>query len=136
MSTTQRSESINAFFMGTLIQAQVCNNLCTSIERQFQSQYTHAKLNEVQAEFIGKMNCVVNNAYIEGDACRFTVIEEPFRNGQPEHRNVVVLFHRQHLDVCCTCLLFEFRRILCRHYLIVLAQEKVTKVPTKYVLVR
>ncbi|XP_068483329.1 protein FAR1-RELATED SEQUENCE 6-like [Phaseolus vulgaris] len=167
MSTTQRSESMNAFFDGyinssTSLQQFVqqyenalqhkaeleceadfasLNTIipCTSlsgIERQFQSEYTHAKLNEVQGEFRGKMNCAVTNAYIEGDACRFTVVEESFQNGKPEHRNVVVLFDREQLHVCCTCLLFEFRGILCRHCLVVLAQEKVTKVPKKYVLER
>ena len=65
---------------------------CTSqsgIERQFQSEYTHAKFNEVQGEFRGKMNCALINAYIEGHACCFTVVEESFQYGQPKHRNVL-----------------------------------------------
>ena len=167
MSTTQRSESMNAFFDG-YINSMTClqqfvhqydNALqhkaeleceadfaslnkvipCSSqsaIERQFQAEYTHAKFNEVQAEFRGKMNCAVNNFFVDGHTCRFNVMEESLRDGRTNHSNWVVLFDRENLDVCCTCLLFEFRGILCRHCLVVLGQEKVIKVPTKYILTR
>jgi len=44
------------------------------IERQFQTEYTHSKLNEVQAKFRGKMYCVVNNLFIDGHICYGRVI--------------------------------------------------------------
>ncbi|XP_014511692.1 protein FAR1-RELATED SEQUENCE 4-like [Vigna radiata var. radiata] len=39
-------------------------------------------------------------------------------------------------DISCSCLLFEFRGIICRHSLLVLGQEDVHNVPYKYVLRR
>jgi len=47
-----------------------------------------------------------------------------------------VLFEHENYDVRCTCFLFEFKGILCRHCFVVLAQERVTKLPTKYNLIR
>ena len=46
--------------------------LCGSqslIERQFQTAYTHAKFTEVQTKFRAKMNCIIQNCVVEGDAC-------------------------------------------------------------------
>jgi len=97
----------------------------SSIERQFQMEYTYAKFNEVQVEFRLKMNCVAHNVLAEGQSCRFDVVEEPFCNERTKHMNFEVSFNRDNLDISCICLLFEFRGILCRHCLVVLAQEKV-----------
>ena len=88
-------------------------------------EYTHAKFNEVQVEFRLKMNCVAHNVLVEGQSCRFDVVEESFCNERTKHMNFKVSFNRDSLDISCTCLLFEFRGILCRHCLVVLAQEKV-----------
>jgi len=63
-------------------------------------------------------------------------MEESFRDGRINHSNCVVLFDRENHDFCCTCLLFEFRGILCRHSLVVLTQERVTGLLTKYILIR
>jgi len=40
------------------------------------------------------------------------------------------------MNINCNCLLFEFRGIVCRHSLLVFAQERVTKAPDKYMLSR
>ncbi|XP_068492412.1 protein FAR1-RELATED SEQUENCE 2-like [Phaseolus vulgaris] len=108
----------------------------SSIERQFQMEYTHAKFKEVQVEFRLKMNCVAHNVLAEGQSCRFDVVEESFCNERTKHMKFEVSFNRGNFDISCTCLLFEFRGILCRHCLVVLAQEKVPQVPMKYVLSR
>jgi len=106
------------------------------LERQFQTQYTDSKFHEIQLEFRGKMNCVVDKVFVEGQACRYDVVEEAIQNGKPEHKNFVVGFNRSNFNINCSCLLFEFKGIICRHALLVFAQERVNKAPEKYVLSR
>ena len=167
MSTTQRSESTNAFFDGYINSSSTLQQFvhqydnalqhktekeyeadfasmskvipCGSqslLERQFQMEYTHAKFQEIQMEFKGKMNCVVDKLFVEGHACRYDVVEEePIHHGKPEHKIYIVGFNRANMNINCSCLLFEFRGIVCRHSL-VFAQERVTKAPNKYILSR
>jgi len=47
-----------------------------------------------------------------------------------------VVFDKVTQQISCTCLLFEFRGILCRHNFLVLAQEEVKSVSPKYLLKR
>jgi len=82
------------------------------------------------------MSCVVNNLFVDGHTFRFNVMEESLWDGRTNHSNCVVLFDRENHDVCCTRFLFEFRGIFCHHCLVVLEQERVTKLRTKYILTR
>jgi len=167
MSTTQRSEGMNAFFDGfinstTTLQQfvvqydnairQKAEKECeadfaslnttipcgshSTIERQFQAEYTHAKFAEVQHKFRCKMNCMIKNVYVEAGTSNYRVMEEFMWKGQCADKYHDVLFHHHTLDIQCTCLLFEFRGILCRHCLVMYAQEGVKSVPDKYVLKR
>ncbi|KAK7404482.1 hypothetical protein VNO78_05409 [Psophocarpus tetragonolobus] len=106
------------------------------IEKQFQTAYTHAKFNEVQAEFRAKINCCVSLRHVEGSICTYDVLEDMIVGGQPKEANFEVVFHRDNHDFICKCLLFEFRGIICRHSLVVFAQERVKQVPSKYILPR
>ncbi|XP_027927658.1 protein FAR1-RELATED SEQUENCE 1-like [Vigna unguiculata] len=63
-------------------------------------------------------------------------MEEFMWKGQCADKYHAVLFDHHTLDIQCTCLLFEFRGILCRHCLVVYVQEGVKSVPDKYVLKR
>ncbi|XP_017438123.1 protein FAR-RED ELONGATED HYPOCOTYL 3-like [Vigna angularis] len=157
MSTTQRSESMNAFFDGyinsrTTLQEfvkQYDNALqhkteketqadftslnttlpCGSqslIERQFQKHYTHAKFTKIQSEFRGKINCFVDGIVVQDNSSLYKVMEDSIHNEIREERAFMVTFQRDTMDVNCSCLLFEFRGIICRHCVCVLAQERVT----------
>jgi len=106
------------------------------IERQFQSEYTHAKFQEIQLGFREKMNCVVGKVFVEGQAYRYDVVEEAIHNGELEHMNFIVGFNRSNLNINCSCLSFEFMGIVCRYALLVFAQERVNKALEKYVLSR
>lgn len=106
------------------------------IERQFQSAYTNAKFQEVQDEFIGKADCNVCVARVDGSICLYNVIEDVIIGDKPNESVVEVTYNRLNCDVKCTCCLFEFRGILCRHSLAVLSQERVKEVPCKYILDR
>jgi len=77
-----------------------------------------------------------HNVFVEGQTCQFNVIEESFCNEWTKHINLEVCFILDNLDIVCTGLLFEFRGILCWHYLVVLEQEKVAEVLMKYVLTK
>ena len=167
LSTTQRSESIHAFFDGyvnskTSLQQfvkQYDNALrsraerefeadfrsmnttipCGSnslIEKQFQAEYTHAKFDEVQAEFRGKMNCGTSIKCVEGIIATYNVLEEVLVGSHVKEALYEVKFNRDNHEVSCQCLLFEFRGIMCRHSLSVLALERVKHVPMKYILAR
>ncbi|XP_052728548.1 protein FAR1-RELATED SEQUENCE 5-like [Vigna angularis] len=167
MSTTQRSEGMNAFFDGfinssTTLQQFVhqYNNAlrqkaqkeleadfssmnttlpCGSqslIERQYQTEYTQAKFVEVQNEFRSRMNCFIKNMTKEGTITRYTVKEDVIWEGECRSKFHVVVFDPVTTYTHCSCQLFEFRGILCRHSLLVLGQEDVRNVPTKYVLRR
>jgi len=84
-------------------------------------EYTHAKLSDVLVEFRLKMNCVAHNVFVEGQSCRFNVVEDSFCNERTKHMNFEVCFNWVNLHISCTCLLFEFKGILCRHCLVILA---------------
>ncbi|XP_073219703.1 protein FAR1-RELATED SEQUENCE 5-like [Cicer arietinum] len=48
----------------------------SSIEKQFQCEYTHAKFKEVQTEFRSNMNCVASLYTVEGSFATYHVLEE------------------------------------------------------------
>jgi len=106
------------------------------MERQFQKEYTHAKFIEVQTKFRSKMNCVIHHFYSDGQNCTYTVMEESIHDEHSRERFFIVFYDKKTKDVQCQCLLFEFRGIICRHALVVLAQERQKSVPTKYILQR
>ncbi|XP_017423597.2 protein FAR1-RELATED SEQUENCE 9-like [Vigna angularis] len=106
------------------------------IERQFQKHYTHAKFTEIQSEFRGKINCFVDGVVVQDNSSLYKVMEDSIYNEIREERAFMVTFQRDTMDVNCSCLLFEFRGIICRHCVCVLAQERVTEVPAKYILPR
>ncbi|KAK2440618.1 protein FAR-RED IMPAIRED RESPONSE [Trifolium repens] len=167
MSTTQRSESVHAFFDGYIDSTTSLNQFVkqydnalrsrareefeadfnsmdttipcgsnSSIEKQFQGEYTHAKFKEVQAEFRSKMNCAASLNVLEGCFATYHVLEEVVVGDIPKERVLNVVFNQESHDFNCECSLFEFRGILCCHVLSVCAQERIKNVPEKYVLTR
>jgi len=106
------------------------------IERQFQAEYTHAKFAEVQHVFRCKMNCMIKHVLFESGTSKYHVKEEFMWKGQCADKYHDVLFDYHTLKIQCTCLLFEFRGILCRHCLVMYGQEGIKSVSDKYVLKR
>jgi len=106
------------------------------IERQFQEEYTHAKLGEVQQELRSKINCNIKTCECDEIYSKCMVKEECIRNGEIADKMHQVVFDKVTLDIQCTCVLFEFRGIICRHYFLVLAQEEVKSLSLKYLLKR
>jgi len=108
----------------------------SSIEKQFQGEYTHAKFKEVQAEFRSKMNCAYSLNTVESCFATYHVLEDVLVWDRTKDHVFKVVFNRENHDLSCECSLFEFRGILCRHVLCVCAQERVKNVPEKCVLAR
>ncbi|XP_014506873.1 protein FAR1-RELATED SEQUENCE 5-like [Vigna radiata var. radiata] len=167
MSTTQRSESMNAFFDGfinssTTLQQFVVqfdnalrvkaqkeiqvdfSSLNTTIgygsqspiERQFQLEYTHEEFEEVQTEFWSRMNCFIKNTLKDNFLNTYSIKEERMFEGKCADKFYTVEFDPITNNTTCSCLLFEFRGIICRHSLLVFGQEDICNVPSKYVLQR
>ncbi|XP_074580666.1 protein FAR1-RELATED SEQUENCE 5-like [Curcuma longa] len=167
MSSTQRSESMNAYFDGyihsktTLKQfvGQYENALAKKVEvehqedvkswhsfipliqeadeleKQFQSVYTNNKVREFQKEFVGKLNCLCSKIMEEFEVKELIM----FGEGEEKVKKEVaynVRFHAETNETYCTCQLFEFKGMVCRHQLLVWYHMRIQKVPDKYVLRR
>ncbi|KAI5388572.1 hypothetical protein KIW84_074311 [Lathyrus oleraceus] len=167
MSTTQRSESIHAFFDGYINSTTSLNQFVkqydnalrsqaekefeadfnstdttipcgsnSSIEKQFQSEFTNAKFKEIQVEFRSKMNCSASLNSMEDCFATYHVLEEILVGDIRKERVLKVVLNKENHDFKCECSLFEFRGIVCRHVLSVCSQERIVSLPEKYVLKR
>ncbi|XP_022869200.1 protein FAR-RED IMPAIRED RESPONSE 1-like [Olea europaea var. sylvestris] len=106
------------------------------IELQFQSVYTIAKFREAQDEFTGKVYCDVIST-LEGDMLMTNEVhEDVMHEGRRRKKTFFVSFERENCDIVCSCHLFEFRGILCRHSIAVLIRCDVTSFPKRYILRR
>jgi len=82
------------------------------------------------------MNCFVKSVSKDEIVWKYTVKEEWMWNGQKNHRMHNLKLDSVTTNIECSCLLFEFRGILCRHSFLVLGQEDIKCVADKYVLRR
>ncbi|XP_014511681.1 protein FAR1-RELATED SEQUENCE 4-like [Vigna radiata var. radiata] len=82
------------------------------------------------------MNCFIKDTVKESIFNIYTIKEECMWDGKCAPKYYRVQFDPVLKDITCSCLLFEFRGIICRHSLLVLGQEDVHNVPSKYVLRR
>jgi len=79
------------------------------MERQFQTEYTHAKFTEVQMEFWSKMNCLIHHFHSDGQSCTYTVMEKSIHNEHSRDKFFKVFYDKKTKDVQCQCLLFKFK---------------------------
>ncbi|KAH9782212.1 protein FAR1-RELATED SEQUENCE [Citrus sinensis] len=160
MSTTQRSESMNAFFDGFV-------NSKTNL-KQFVKQYENALRRKAELEWQADVKCFskrtpcvsryemerqVEEVYtiskfkefqeeltaliycdISDSVGSINQIIESFGQGQKGFFEVV--FEKAECEVNCICSKFQFRGILCRHALAVLIRNSVELLPERYILSR
>jgi len=109
-----------------------------SIEKELQGIYTNEKFKEVQEEFRGFMMCLPSLVKCECAISTYEVIDRVRVNDDfTKEVKYCVYFNNNECDVKYTYRLFEFRRIMCRHALIVLTLIKsVKELPSKYILER
>ncbi|QHN94135.1 Protein FAR-RED ELONGATED HYPOCOTYL [Arachis hypogaea] len=105
----------------------------SSIEGQFQHVYTHQKFRKVQAQFREKANCITR---LTNSTLGYSVYEVGEQVSSSIFNKFVVTYDSVAAQVKCQCLLFESRKILCRHALSVLSFERVTQVSPRYILER
>ena len=106
-------------------------------ERQFQEAYTLAKFKEFQNEIAGKIRCNLSSVQVGEEFSEFDV-EEDVIVGENNIRSFTFHVHFNEIsrEVSCTCRLFEFRAILCKHIIVVYLRKKVYHIPGKYILER
>ncbi|GER44951.1 FAR1-related protein, partial [Striga asiatica] len=106
------------------------------MEKQFQTVYTISKFKEIQAEFVGKVYCDLISSSEGCFGTTYEVREDLFCGHQRKKKSFFVSFNRDKCEVVCSCHLFEFRGILCRHSIAVLIRNDVSRLPDRYILHR
>ncbi|XP_052178716.1 protein FAR1-RELATED SEQUENCE 1-like [Diospyros lotus] len=106
------------------------------IEKQFQEVYTISKFKEFQAELTGKVYCNITSIEVGYPESRYEVQEDIKLNERKKKKRFTVMFEGEKYHIVCSCHLFEFRGILCRHALSVLIRNDVKFIPDSYILRR
>ena len=162
MSTTQRSESMNAFFDGYLHSSitlkafveQIKNVMWNKVEKEILSDFECFK-SKLECSSSSPMEKQFQKTYtheifkrvrIEFFGKHGHIVKEVIRGGEDVKYNIQdeaatgrlfeVRFSSSKWLVGCVCCMFKFRGILCRHALFVLSQECVTVLPDRYILDR
>ncbi|KAI8534120.1 hypothetical protein RHMOL_Rhmol10G0063800 [Rhododendron molle] len=107
-------------------------------EDQFQQAYTIAKFKDFRDEVAGKISCQIERVMVVDDMEEFE-IEEDIKIGEAGFLKTCtfhVRFNKQSKDASCTCRLFEFKGIVCKHMFVVWSKKKLTQVSEKYILRR
>ncbi|KAK0581459.1 hypothetical protein LWI29_014019 [Acer saccharum] len=167
MSTTQRSEGINAFFDGYVnskttfkqfveqyenaLRDKVekehqadfasCNSHIPcishySMEKQFQNAYTIAKFKEFQEEMKARLHCGISLNKKSGSNLEFEVKEDVKLVETCRRVTFMVYLDLATCEVNCSCHLFEFKGVLCRHAIMTLIDQEIFCVPKKYIFKR
>ncbi|KAG6667028.1 hypothetical protein CIPAW_01G072300 [Carya illinoinensis] len=107
------------------------------LEKQFQKAYTISKFKEVQDEFRGFLYISTSLLGCEGAKYTYAVADEIKVSDEfIKHANFIVALDEDPLEVKCSCKLFEFKGILCRHALRVLVLLGKNELPSKYIFDR
>ncbi|KAG7980357.1 hypothetical protein I3843_05G179200 [Carya illinoinensis] len=152
MSTTQRSEGMNVFFDDYVHSRTTLKQFV----EQYDSVLKRKEENESIADFSSfnteipyisrypiekqfqKTYTIANHSYLGGDGAKYTYVvadEIEVSDGFIKRVNYNVSVEEEDpLNITCSCKLSEFRGILCRHALRILAQLGKTEVPAKYIL--
>ncbi|KAL6502674.1 hypothetical protein OROHE_024327 [Orobanche hederae] len=106
------------------------------LEKQFQAIYTHDKFREFQVEITSMLYCRVLSTAIEVGYLNYEVVEKISLDGYTKKVKYYVKYREEGCGIECSCHLFEFKGIVCRHALLVLKNNDVGALPDKYVLRR
>ncbi|PNX99877.1 protein FAR1-related sequence 6-like, partial [Trifolium pratense] len=102
-------------------------------ESQFQKAFTNAKFKEFQLEVPAMMYCNTLFEKLDGVNSIFSVMENKKVYDKMKDIEFKVSFNEKDFELQCTCCLFEFKGILCRHILCVLQLSRKTEsVPPCY----
>ncbi|GER39449.1 FAR1-related sequence 2 [Striga asiatica] len=91
---------------------------------------------EIQVEFVGKVYCDVISSSEGCFGTIYEVREDLFCGYLRKKKSFFISFNREKCEVVCSCHMFEFRGILCRHSIVVLIRNDVFRLPDQYILHR
>uniref|UniRef100_A0A2N9GC95 Protein FAR1-RELATED SEQUENCE n=1 Tax=Fagus sylvatica TaxID=28930 RepID=A0A2N9GC95_FAGSY len=158
MSSTQRSESMNAFFDGYLHSSTTLKVFVEQFEKAMRNKVEKEILSDFEC-FKGKLECsssspmekqfqeaytheIFKRVRLEFAGRQGCIVNELVRGGDEVKYKIEdeacpgklfeVRFSSSECLVGCVCRMFEFRGILCRHALFVLSQQRVTILPDRY----
>ncbi|XP_074299404.1 protein FAR1-RELATED SEQUENCE 5-like [Silene latifolia] len=106
------------------------------VEEVFHKLYTNTMFKEVQAEVFGLFNTNVVNIGKVGNYTRYLadeiIVDPPWRRGAKKSYEVNI--DAVEVDFTCSCKLFEFKGILCKHIIRCIQLEDIKYIPDKYIL--
>ncbi|KAL7205372.1 hypothetical protein ACSBR2_018337 [Camellia fascicularis] len=105
-------------------------------EKQFQNAYTIAKFKEFQQEVIGKIYCNLSLCSEDLNFFVYEVSEDVPFGESLRLATFTVYLKEDSSETNCSCRLFEFRGIVCRHQIAVLMKKRIHQMPDKYILRR
>ncbi|KAF8379746.1 hypothetical protein HHK36_029194 [Tetracentron sinense] len=161
MSTSGRSESINSLFKGYVhsltnlrdfvkqyekalenrYAIEVRADFETSskyrtlktlsmIEKQAVEAYTKTMFGLFDRQYLESLDCLV---FHKGDDCGITYYHVRQVDKQKEH---IVMCSNPETTITCSCKMFEFKGILCKHILSTLRAKNILQIPEQYLLKR
>ncbi|GJR84849.1 FAR1-related sequence 7-like protein [Tanacetum coccineum] len=121
----ERKEDFNSYNLQPVLHTK------DPLEEQCRKLYTIAMFKIFQKELLESYNYAGIKINIEGAITRYLVQ----RCGNGDERNTVA-FNASNLNVSCSCRMFEFEGILCRHALKVFQIMNIREIPSRYILHR
>lgn len=162
MSTTQRSDSMNSYFDGYInastslnqffklyekalesrnekevkadydtINTQPILKTPSPMEKQASELYTRKLFARFQEELVGTLSFMASKVEDDGDVTVYQVS----KFGE-DHKAYYVKFNVLKMRATCSCRMFEFSGLLCRHVLAVFRVTNVLTLPPNYILKR
>ncbi|KAK2984469.1 hypothetical protein RJ640_026956 [Escallonia rubra] len=162
MYITQRSDSMNSYFDGYVNASTSLNQFFRLYEKALESRnekevkadydtmntspvlrtpspmekqaselYTRKLFMRFQEELVGTLTFMASKAEDDGEITRYQVS----KFGE-DHRTYYVRFNVLQMRATCSCQMFEFSGLLCRHVLAVLRVTNVLTLPSHYILKR
>ncbi|KAK4268082.1 hypothetical protein QN277_024786 [Acacia crassicarpa] len=102
----------------------------SSFEKQLAMIYTDAIFKKFQSEILGVLSCQLQKEREDGAIVTFQVEDFEVK------RKFIVSWKESELNVCCSCHLFEYTGILCRHAMLIMQVSGLTNIPSHYILKR
>lgn len=162
MSITQRSDSMNSYFDGYINASTTLNQFFKQYEKALESRnekevkadydtmntspvlrtpspmekqaselYTRKLFARFQEELVGTLTLMATKAEDDGGTTTYQVS----KYGE-DHRAYYIKFNVLEMKATCSCQMFEFSGLLCRHVLAVFRVTNVLTLPSHYILKR
>lgn len=121
----ERNEDFNSFNLQAFLQTK------EPVEEQCRRLYTLTVFKIFQKELLQSYSYLGFKIYEEGATSRYLV-----RKCGNDYEKSMVTLCASNLNVSCSCQMFEFEGLLCRHVLRVLQILDVREIPSRYILHR